>query len=78
VERAGGATYALSVGAGGPGGEGVSMAEAPALEMTVPLALVDAAAGDSVWLRVVLDEDGRGRETVPAKGALTLTVPASE
>jgi len=78
VERTGDGAYAARVEGRTGNGESVAVGEAPALEMTVPLALVDAACGDSVWLRVVLDEDGRGRETVPASGALTLTVPGSE
>jgi alpha-amylase/alpha-mannosidase (GH57 family) len=54
------------------------VAGAPALELAVPLAAVGASAGDRVLLRVVLDEEGRGREAVPASGALTLTVPRAE
>lgn len=76
VERRDAGGYSAHVD--GLDGDALAMGETPALELTVPLALVDAAAGDEVMLRVVLDEDGRGRERVPSSGALTLTVPASE
>jgi len=54
------------------------VAAAPALEVTVPLRLVGAGPGAEVRLRVHVEEEGRGRETVPARGALTLSVPAPE
>ncbi len=57
---------------------GVALGEGPALEMTVPLRLLGALPGDEVLLRVGLDEEGRGRETVPARGTLMLRVPFSE
>jgi hypothetical protein len=79
VEREPSGAYSARVVDGGSAGaEAVVVGEAPALELSVPLAAVDAAAGDEVRLRVVLDEEGRGRESVPSSGALTLTVPAPE
>jgi predicted glycosyl hydrolase (DUF1957 family) len=62
----------------GGGDAEITVATAPAVELAVPLAALGAAPGDEVHLRVVLDEEGRGRETVPPSGALTLTVPAPE
>jgi alpha-amylase/alpha-mannosidase (GH57 family) len=83
VERSAAGGYAARVvvgggSEGGGGGEEAVVGEAPALELTVPLSALDAAVGDEVRLRVVLDEEGRGRESVPSSGALTLTVPAPE
>jgi len=60
------------------GDAGVVVGEAPALELCVPLTAAAASPGDQLGLRVVLDEDGRGRESVPSSGALTLSVPAAE
>jgi hypothetical protein len=78
VERdAAGAYSAQLAGGRGDGGAPV-LAASPALELTVPLAALGAAAGDEVHLRVVLDEEGRGRESIPSSGALTLRVPAAE
>jgi len=78
LERDEAGAYHARVAATGRDSEGVVLDTAPALELAVPLRLLDAAGGDEVLLRVHLDEEGRGRETVPASGALTLTVPASE
>jgi alpha-amylase/alpha-mannosidase (GH57 family) len=80
ARRADGEYEASVVGGNGSrgGGGGVSLGEGPALEVTVPLGALSVGAGDSLRMRVVLDEDGRGRESVPASGALTLDVPASE
>jgi hypothetical protein len=78
VERAHG-DYGIRVLDGdGTGGPALQVGVGPALEVTVPLSVVGARPGDEVRLRVVLDEEGRGRESVPASGALTLTVPSSE
>ena len=71
VERAAAGEYRAQTSA-------VLLGSSPALEVAVPLALVGASPGDAVQLRVVLEEEGRGRETVPASGALTLTVPRTE
>jgi alpha-amylase/alpha-mannosidase (GH57 family) len=79
VERDASGGYSARVEEAARGDAGSpSLGTAPALELTVPLAVAGAAAGDEVSLRVVLDEEGRGRESVPFSGALTLTVPASE
>ncbi len=71
VERDDAGGYSARVGDGSP----QEVARAPALELAVPLAALGASAGDRVELRIVLDEEGRGRETVPPSGALTLLVP---
>ncbi|HXA27981.1 MAG TPA: glycoside hydrolase family 57 protein [Candidatus Angelobacter sp.] len=76
VERDAAGGYVARVD--GAGGDAPVVGEAPALELSVPLAAVDAAAGDELNLRVVLDEEGRGRECVPSSGTLTLTVPPPE
>ncbi|HEV7679544.1 MAG TPA: glycoside hydrolase family 57 protein [Candidatus Dormibacteraeota bacterium] len=78
VERTGDDYGVSVVGGDGAAGPAPEVGMGPALEVTVPLGVVGASAGDEVRLRVVLDEEGRGRESVPASGALTLTVPASE
>jgi len=56
---------------------GPMTAAGPALEVALPLRLAGAAPGDELRLRVHIEEEGRGRETVPARGSLTLSVPAS-
>jgi hypothetical protein len=73
VERDDAGGYSARVGDGSP----QEVARAPALELAVPLAALGASAGDRVQLRIVLDEEGRGRETVPPSGALTVLVPDS-
>src|SRR5579884_45125 len=78
VERDAAGGYAARVVDGRDAPGAPALGQAPALELTVPLAVAGASAGDEVRIRVVLDEDGRGRETVPSTGALTLTVPALE
>jgi hypothetical protein len=81
VERHGGDGYEAHVAAGGSaasgGDAGLVLGIAPALELAVPLGLLGAAPGDALRLRVHLDEEGRGRETVPSSGALLLRVPAA-
>jgi alpha-amylase/alpha-mannosidase (GH57 family) len=78
VERADG-DYGIRVLEGdGSAGPAPEVGVGPALEVIVPLSVVRASPGDEVRLRVVLDEEGRGRESVPASGALTLRVPPSE
>jgi alpha-amylase/alpha-mannosidase (GH57 family) len=83
VERGPNGDYAARVAGGvvpadASDPDGLQLAAAAALELAVPLRLCAAAPGDEVRVRVQLDEEGRGRETVPASGALTLTVPAPE
>jgi hypothetical protein len=79
VERdASGGYSAWVIDGGSDGAPAPAIGEAPALELAVPLASLDAAAGDEVRLRVVLDEEGRGRESIPSSGALTLRVPSPE
>jgi predicted glycosyl hydrolase (DUF1957 family) len=76
VERDPSGSYTARVETGGA--VGVELGAAPALEVAVPLDVVEAAPGDELLLRLRLDEEGRGRESVPAGGALTLRVPAPE
>jgi alpha-amylase/alpha-mannosidase (GH57 family) len=78
VERDAAGLYSAQLAGGRGDGGAPVVAVAPALELIVPLAALGAAAGDEVHLRVVLDEEGRGRESIPSSGALTLRVPAAE